>query len=628
MTMTVQKFSRRCWFPIWLVTAVAWCLLDAPVRAGTFEASSSRELGVMKRKIRAAQFLQRATFGPTIEQIDALAERMGQIGTKRACSEWIDRQMELPPSFHHPLAMSMYADDGYDGTEASVWIQRYRYHAWWHNAIAGEDQLRQRVAWALIQILVTSDAGAGFDDRNVGHHSELPRWLGPSKYYDLMVQHAFGSYRELLEDVTYSPIMGIYLSHLRNRKTDLDLNRFPDENYAREIMQLFTIGLYELHQDGRLKKDAEGNLIPTYDNETIKEFAKIFTGLSFKPHPNASSLNSQFGWGNDFEYPMQMFDHEHEPGPKTLLGGEVIGSFTEAVDGERDIAAALDNLMAHENVGPFISRRLIQRLVKSNPSRAYIRRVTRVFNNNGRGVKGDLKAVVKAILLDPECWRGQRLLRRSNPLRVEVVTRGTDFSSLSEPVIRFTRLLRGVHATSDDAHGRMLVPLLTWIWVQGPYKQPTVFSFFLPDYQPPGELVGYQPSRRIPNGFLTAPEFQQKTAVTSNNLINHYRWGLGSQGFHYRDASINYDVKINMNVDWEMSLVVDDDDIPKLIDHVDLVFCAGSLPQGYKDKLADLIIQKTAWQRNDPTWGYRFEADRFESVYAPILTSPFCAITE
>ncbi len=622
MYFLAQPFSR-------FLVAISLVLVVATTSvAGTFAVDNRRDLAMMKLKIRAAQFLQRATFGPTIEQIDQLAARMRRVGVQRACSEWIDRQFELPPSLHQPLVLNMLADDGYDPSNNLVWVVRYRYHAWWHHALTAQDQLRQRVAWALIQILVTSEDGAGFGDLNVGDNSGMARWLGPTNYYDLMVRHAFGNYRELLEDVTYHPVMGIYLSHLRNRKTDLVANRFPDENYAREIMQLFTIGLYELHQDGRLKVDDNGDLIPTYDNETIKEFAKVFTGLAFKPNPNATGYG-QFWWGNDFQYPMEMFDFEHEPGQKTLLNGEVIGS-EGTVDGNADIQAALDNLMAHDNVAPFIARRLIQRFVKSNPSRGYIRRVAAKFNNNGQGVKGDLKAVIKAVLLDPEVWRGQRVRGLKNPYRVLVVGRGTNHSKLAEPVIRYTRLIRGAHGQSDYHTGRMMVVPMDWNWTQEPYKSPSVFNFWLPDYQPPGDLITYTPSRRIPNGFLAAPEFQQKTPVVSNRLLNRYIYDIAnSRSRHYLSNS-NYTMECNINfqLDRELALASEDQDMHKLMDLLDLVYCCGSMPQDYKDRCVEVINQETEWMKTNTTWRPRMEEFRVENAMLAVLTSPFCAITE
>lgn len=246
-------------------------LMALPAYAGTFEVQSRSDAALMKRKVRAAQFLHRATFGPTIEQIDELAGRMRQVGVRRACDEWIEEQFAMPATLQQPVIEAMIADDGFTTTQDGVWIQRYRSHAWWDTALTSDDQLRQRVAWALIQILVTSESGAGFNDQNAGNISGKGRWIGPTNYYDMLVSNTFGNYRDILGEVTYHPIMGVYLSHLRNRKTNG--TRFPDENYAREIMQLFSIGLYELQLDGRLKTTLQGELIPTYDNETIKELA-------------------------------------------------------------------------------------------------------------------------------------------------------------------------------------------------------------------------------------------------------------------------------------------------------------------------------------------------------------------
>ncbi|MFK8114604.1 MAG: DUF1800 family protein [Rubripirellula sp.] len=584
--------------------------------AGTFDAQTRADASMRKRQVRAAQFLHRATFGPTIEEIDALAVRMKQVGTRRACEEWIDNQFSLPASLHQPLAEAMYVDDGYNGEEDGVWIQRYRYHSWWHQALTAPDQLRQRTAWALIQILVTSEDGAGFNDRALGNVSGKPRWLGPTAYYDLMVNGAFGNYRDLLEEVTYHPIMGVYLSHMRNRKSNGV--RFPDENYAREIMQLFSIGLYELRQDGRLNRTLSGELIPTYDNDTIRNLARVFTGLTYKP----SNAGNFFWSGNDFDHPMEMYQPEHDTDPKTLLNGQI----TDIDDGNADIDAALDNLFAHDNVAPFISHRLIQRLVKSNPSRGYVRRVSRKFNDNGQGVKGDLKTVVKAILLDPESWRSIRLRTHRNPLQVEVVPRGTEYSRLREPVLRYTALLRACDVTSDFPTGRMMVTPLSWIWTQEPYQSPSVFNFFLPNYQPSGDLIGFQPSRRIPNGELMAPEFQQKTAVTSNYLMSKYIWDISAQNARF--TFNNTECNLAFHLDDEKALATENEDMPKLLDLLDLVYCCGTMPQDYKDRIVEVINAETDWMRNNTEWRPQMEDFRVESALIQVATSPFSAIAE
>ncbi|TWU59472.1 hypothetical protein Poly51_22600 [Rubripirellula tenax] len=625
--------------------------IPATATAGTFEVGSRSQAKLMKNKVHASQFLSRATFGPTIADIDTLAGRIGQVGVRQACSEWIDAQFLVPATEHQPLAEQMFGRDGYNGTEDGVWIQRYRYHAWWTVALQADDQLRQRLAWALSQILVTSEDGAGFNDRNTGNISNKARWLGPTNYYDTLVKGAFGNYRQLLQDVTYHPVMGVYLSHMRNRKTNGV--RFPDENYAREVMQLFSIGLYELHQDGRLKTSLSGELIPTYDNETIKDLARIFTGLTFKPS-DTSSTGRFFYSGYDFLYPMEMAQHEHDTESKTLFGNQTIN----LTDGNQEVSAALDILHAHDNIAPFVSFRLIQRLVKSNPSRGYIRRVANAFDDNGQGVKGDMKAVVKAILLDPEAWRSIRIQTQRLPDRVTVLTRGTEYSRLREPVVRYTSMLRGLEANSDDANGWAMMTPRDYDWTQEPYKSPSVFNFFLPSFQPPGELISFQPSRRIPNGDLVAPEFQQQTAVTANRLMNRYIWDLSRGGalFTASNGTV-YNLRCDMtfNLDADRALVNDDNltnkgsltdaeweviqraeaaqsDLVTLIDKYDLLFCSGTMPQDFKDDIAYVVLKETDWMIGNtggtPQWQTRAGEFRVLTTLISILTSPFAAIEE
>lgn len=601
-----------------------WLGSPGATSAGTFEVNSRREAVMMKNRVRAAQFLHHATFGPTIEEIDTLANRMRQIGTRRACSEWIDDQFDVPPNFHLPLVRQMFNEDGLDPADDDIWPYRFRHHAWWHLAVAGEDQLRQRMAWALAQILVTSDDVSSGFDRNLGNKTGEPRYYGVTSYYDLLVRHAFGNYRDLLRDVTYNPIMGLYLSHMKNRKTNGV--RFPDENYAREIMQLFSIGLYELNRDGSLKIDDDGNQIPTYDNDTIKNFARVFTGLTFDP---VDESRWSFWWsGNDPQLPMRMFSYEHDTEPKTLLGGEVI----DLDDGDAEIEAAIDNLFAHPNVGPFISYRLIQRLVKSNPSRAYIDRVARVFNDNGSGEKGDLKAVLKAILLDAEAFRGVRVRLNARPLEVRVSDAGTESARLREPLIRYVSMLRAVHVQSDYPSGRIMMLPKGWALRQEPYKQPSVFNFYLPSYQPPGEITNYEPSPQIPNGVLVAPEFQMQTAVNINNAINLYLWHVFNSGLTERFTGDggNFVFECNLSFDFsaERAMAATDEDLPKLIDHFDLVFCCGTMPQDYKDLIVDEVIEHTSWMPGNPDWSDQYEEHRVQTALIGVVLSPYCAVGE
>lgn len=258
------------------------------------------------------------------------------------------------------------------------------------------------MAFALSKIFVIAQTTDELEDFN---------W-GVATFYDILVDNAFGNFLDLLLEVSTNPAMGHFLSHVKNRPTDRANNIFPDENYAREVMQLFSIGLYELHQDGSRKKDAKGNDIPTYDNEDITNFAKVFTGFTYNP------LNPDNGTPYYFDGPyepvssiedyleadeawmgieMARYEPMHKMGPKFLLNGEKTNGNIRT-----DLNAAIDNLFHHPNVGPFIGRQLIQRLFTSNPSKDYVFRVAGTFNDNGRGIRGDMKAVIRAILLDPE----------------------------------------------------------------------------------------------------------------------------------------------------------------------------------------------------------------------------------
>jgi len=359
------------------------------------------------------------------------------------------------------------------------------------------DLLRQRIAFALSEIFVIS--------RRVEFISDDTR--GVANYYDLLLTHAFGNFRDLLLDVTLHPAMGAYLSHLGNRKADLSKNRYPDENYAREVMQLFSIGLFELNQDGTQKLDENGEPIPTYTNANITEFAKIFTGLTIEPHPqflaDLAEEGEEFVYNEEYYLdplgilykPMIAFEQEHDSGPKTLLNGTVVpaGQGTMA-----DIEAAIDNLFNHPNVGPFIGLRLIQRLVKSNPSPAYVSRVAGTFNDNGQGVRGDMQAVIQAILLDEEARDTSYL---NDP------THGM----LREPLVRYISLCRTFNATNSSGEYTYVPDHFSQEMLQYVVDSPSVFNFFLPNYQPIGPIA---------EADLVAPEFQITTSYTAVSAAN------------------------------------------------------------------------------------------------------------
>ena len=434
----------------------------------------------------AARFLTQATFGPTLAEIGALRAKGYQA--------WINEQITLAPSLHlhgtiHDFNMN--ASIGGLGTRDPVTLayQRaggaHRQAAWWKIAVTGQDQLRQRVAFALSQILVASDT-----------NGTISQWQeGAANYYDIFVEGAFGNFRKVLENVTLSPIMGIYLSSLRNAKTAN--NTTPDENYAREVMQLFTIGLNELNPDGTLRLDPNGQPIQTYTQETIVQMAKVFTGWGYaNATPNATSNANLFrGSPADYESPMMLWPAFHDDTAKTIVGGKVLPANQ---GGPKDLADALDALVNHPNTAPFISRQLIQRLVTSNPTPGYIYRVSQVFANNGAGVRGDLGAVVRAILLDPEA-------------RSAAIAASATFGKLKEPLLRATTLFRAFDATSNS--GRFNIPNPEGNLAQAALRAPTVFNFYEPNYILPGELSA---------AGLYAPEYQILTDTTALTQPNFY----------------------------------------------------------------------------------------------------------
>lgn len=488
----------------------------------------------------ASRFAAQASFGMSYADIESLASQGKET--------WIDRQFDLPVTDHLSIALDIVRrrDAGeFDQFEEDIeYLIFARRLAWWHRSITADDVLRQRVAFALSEIFVVSD--------NVDDLIVYPTAL--SDYYDTLLTHAFGNYRDLLRAVTLHPSMGIYLSHVNNRRSDPANNTFPDENYAREVMQLFSIGLFELNIDGSLRLDGNNEPIPTYSNVEIREFAKIFTGLSFGG-PGAF-------FGRQLPYflaPMDMFDAEHEPGPKYLLNGTVVPA---GQTGMQDIDAAIDNLFNHPNVGPFIGKQLIQRLVTSNPSPAYIERVARAFNGDSTGVRGDMRAVMRALLLDPDATATPTSL--------------AGFGKLREPVVRYATILRQFGANSDDGFIANLGYFLQELGKQHPLSAPSVFNFFLPDHSPSGEIA---------NAGLVAPEFQ---ITTSNSIV-----GISNlidivilAGF-VTDAPEPF---APVSLDFQEYIDIGSD-IDALLDRLDIVLTAGTLDSATRQAVETIVSE-------------------------------------
>src|SRR5579864_9345439 len=407
----------------------------------------------------AARFLEQSTFGPT----PALIQHVQQVGLQPFLNEQFSAIASTYPT---PPANS------------NIDVVKQRFFT---NALTGQDQLRQRVTWALAQIFVVSN-------QKIGDPSAFTLWM------NMLQKDAFGNFSTLLNDLTLSPTMGHYLDMVRNDKPDSNSGTQPNENYAREILQLFSIGLAQLNPDGTPLVDSNGVPVPTYTQDTIIGFAHVFTGWAYPTQPGqtASFYNGEYYGG-----PMIPFDNHHDTGAKLLLNGVTLpaGGTTQA-----DLTAALQNIFNHPNVGPFIAKQLIQHLVTSNPSLAYVSRITAVFNDNGSGVRGDLKAVVNAIIMDSEARRGD------DPTQVQ-----PSDGHLKEPVLFMMNLLRATNATSDGANLNNYASNMK----QEPFESPTVFNFYPPD-------------NVIAGTTLLGPEFRvfnSTTAISRINFVNDLAFG-------------------------------------------------------------------------------------------------------
>lgn len=510
----------------------------------------------------AARFLQQTTFGPTEADILTVLN-MGQ-------EAWLAEQLAMPATLHLPRLDQRFASLGWEVTpqpepEGADGYNRdlQRSDVWWEVVLRSPDQLRQRVAFALSQIFVISNVSdVLYNDTR-----------GIASYQDTLAQHAFGNYRELLEAVTLHPMMGEYLSMVRNEKADAERNIRPDENYAREIMQLFSIGLVELNIDGSVKTDEQGKPIATYDQQTIKAFARVFTGWNF------ATTNRWWEWTSDAigeTLPMKAYQNIHDTGEKTLLSGQVLAAGQSA---EQDLAEALDNLFYHPNVGPFIGKQLIQRLVTSNPSPAYVERIARVFNDNGAGIRGDLKAVIQAILTDSEARNGH-------------IQSPATFGKLREPILQIANLWRSfpaegtaVYNEDESAVAGMRIRYRGSDRKLGqrPYGAFSVFNFYRPDYAPPGELSQAQ---------LLAPEFQIHTEsvmiAKTNSLTEALFWrDKDADWVPGQRAGFNWDVyPPAIDISTEKTIA---GDAAALIDRLNLLLCAGQIPAPARQQLIDYI---------------------------------------
>jgi uncharacterized protein (DUF1800 family) len=476
-------------------------------------------------KVDTARFLSQATFGATMEDIDALS-------ASRDYSAWLDQQRAAPISLELPDLQA----------QNKAISEPDRLEVWWRFAVTGPDQLRQRMAFALSEIMVISDQSA------LSPHAD-----GMAYYYDLLAKNALGNFRDLLEDVTLSPEMGHFLSMWHNQKPSPDYGIRSDENYAREVMQLFTIGLVQLNLDGTPKLDGNGNAIPTFSQSDVANLARMFTGWSWGGGTSDADFDNVDG---DWARQMEPYEIHHDENAKVILDNTPVPAGLQA---RPELKIALDKLFNHPNVGPFIAKQLIQRLTLSNPSPAYVARVAQAFNDNGHGSRGDLYAMARAILLDPEA-------------RAAPAPHG---GKLREPVLRPSHIWRAFHAKADN--GRYDYQQAASAFAESPLSAPSVFNFFRPDFRPLGVISG---------ASLVAPEFgitDESTIINGANEL--YRVSLRYTGSQGRTPGASADDILLDFTPWEARAAKPD----QLVDDLGLVLMSGLMPSTMRQTLIDYV---------------------------------------
>jgi uncharacterized protein (DUF1800 family) len=472
---------------------------------------SSPAAGPAPSSAEASRFLAQSSMGASDAQISRV-QALGYAG-------WLDEQFNLPSSGTRWdwLVANGFDDISHqndeDGFDSSVWIK----------LLAAPDTLRQRVTLALSEIFVVAIdglAGSGW------------KQFAAAAYLDLLEANAFGNHRALLQQISLSPAMGMFLTFRGSAKANTTTGALPDENYARELMQLFTIGLVRLNADGTPKLSG-GNTTYTYGQADVTGLARVFTGWNFDLTGTTTATPDYI------RRPMIQVGNRYETGAKTFLGTTIASGTDPTVC----LTQALDAIFAHANVAPFFSHQLIQRLVTSNPSPAYVARVAAVFDNDGKGVRGNIRAVVRALLLDDEA-------------RNAAIATGPSFGKLREPILRLSGWARAYNAASPSgawAIGNTSDPATRL--AQSPLRSPSVFNFFRPGYVPPNSALG--------NAALVAPEFQIANESSVVGCLNYLQRAVAGT---VADITPDY-----------TALLAIADDARALIDKINLVLAANQL---------------------------------------------------
>ena len=576
-------------------------------------------------KAQAFRILEQATFGPTDDDLKAVQT----LGT----AKWIEQQLNSSSAYDsssdsHQSHLQRYkaiAKMAEPSTYSSESDFNNNYHgrtsdyqtaAWFDNVLHGKDQLRQRVAFALSELIVISGS------------KQRTRFRGDSlaSYYDILAKHAFGNFRNLMGEISRSPGMGVFLSHQGNKKFNSSSNTHPDENFARELMQLFSIGLWKMNQDGSMVKDSSGDPIASYTQDDVEELAKVMTGYDIKGNSKFGKTNR--GNGEEWASPMEFNSSHHEYASKTFLGSN-IGAEGSSNSDPADLDQALNIIFQHQNVGPHVGRHLITRLVTSNPSSAYISRVAEKFNNDGNGNRGNLKEVVRSVLLDPEA-------------REEEYSNVGNFGKPKEPLLALTQFLRAFDVkpldgwksrTNATMNGVYQFFYLENIIGQSPLRSETVFNFFSSDFIPAD-------SHFISNSMV-APEFQiqsdtvlikfhnlirsslntnEKNAILENNAS--LKDFASARSYTKQNYYINVDIELQLfenALDGDTNgdfININDSEkkkaaIQTLLKHLDEKLMGGEMPSDYYTALTTHLMNMN--------WGKKYNAKEARNVISDAI---------
>jgi len=575
-------------------------------------------------KNEASSFLQKASFGATLKSIEELRE----IGIEK----WIDNEFNKSIGTSHLYRTAQIAQN-YNSSKfpnatqnlatfnstGDRFIRKAQDGAWWSDVMSGDDQLRQRVAFALSQIIVVSDI-----EPPLGERAEAL-----ASFYDILRENAFGNYQDILYKIALHPAMGVYLSHQGNKKTNLERHITPDENFARELIQMFCVGLYKLNIDGTYQLNSNGNRVATYSQTDIEELAKVFTGFDLGTGDDKYGLASK-KVGN-FIRDMRFTPSQHEEGTKTILGSTI----SAGLNGKDEVKRAIEILFSQDNVAPYISKKLIMRFTTSNPSPEYVARVATVFNNNGNGVKGDLKAVIKAILTDKS------------------ITNGSSFDGkLREPILIYSSFLKAFNAKplkTYNQDGVFFTKLSIEHFGESPLRAFSVFNFYPDDYTPN--------SKEFMDNKKVAPEFKIVDEQTLLSKANHFYFLINSEYHNITKNGLSVEEYSKNRKDWQDNIMLnfqnefdiidealdgklDDNfyDIDKdknkekairaLVSHLDTLLLAGTMSGEFQEKLI-LHLTGINYHRNSqsPEYNHKEEARLIisEAIYL-IATSSYFAI--